>query len=348
MPTSVAASCWNSISLPARRTHSPVEVSASPRMREAHAGVPQDRDEGARDLLARADRTTAPSRRRTGSRGRPHRAAVATTRHVEAARPVAARVRRQAPGVALRLVGVEHRLQLVRELAVHHHPVLAHAVEARQVLELDRAGGLAVAAGRAGPQRVLADDVADERRQRVLSAFARRRSPRAARAGGASGCRCTHFSDSGLPVRNVGQASLQRPHSVQVKASSPSFQVRSRAVRTPTCRSRLGVVAHQLARGRPSARALAGRPRRKIQRRQRGDDVEVLAGRQQHEERRTRRPSASSSDAGSRRAARPATAPRTPTASALPTKRERRARGAIAGIASRRTARSGSRRTRSR
>ncbi len=88
-------------------------------------------------------------------------------RHAELLRPGAARVGGEAPGIALHLVGVEDGLQLVRERAVHQHPLLAHPVELREVLELDRARGLAVAAGRAGPQRVLADHLADQRRQRV-------------------------------------------------------------------------------------------------------------------------------------------------------------------------------------
>ena len=38
---------------------------------------------------------------------------------------------------------------------------------------------------------------------------------------------------SDLPVAFAGQASVQRPHSVQVKPSSRSFQPRSAIVRTP-------------------------------------------------------------------------------------------------------------------
>jgi hypothetical protein len=38
---------------------------------------------------------------------------------------------------------------------------------------------------------------------------------------------------SGLPVFQAGHASWQRPHSVQVKPSSRSFEVRSAMVRTP-------------------------------------------------------------------------------------------------------------------
>ena len=95
---------------------------------------------------------------------------------------------------------------------------------------------------------------------------------------------CTHFCASGLPVRKVGQASLQRPHSVQVKASRPSFQVRSRAARAHLQRGRVGVVGQhrvEVHRRHPTRRRAAPQ----VQRGQRGDDVEVLAKRQDHEER---------------------------------------------------------------
>ena len=41
------------------------------------------------------------------------------------------------------------------------------------------------------------------------------------------------FGESALPVVNAGQASWQRPHSVQEKVSSISFQVRSAIVPAP-------------------------------------------------------------------------------------------------------------------
>ena len=45
------------------------------------------------------------------------------------------------------------------------------------------------------------------------------------------------FGLRGLPVFQAGQASWQRPHSVQVKPSSMSFQPRSASVRTPNVAS---------------------------------------------------------------------------------------------------------------
>ena len=245
--TSVAASFWNSISLPARRTHSPVEVSAAPRIAEPHACLLQDLDEGARDLLpARIERLRRADvvqviERLDLLRGR-------DDGHAESARPVAAGIGGQPPGIALRLVGVEHGLELVRELAFHQHAVLAHAEEPRQVLELDRARGLAVAAGRARPQRVLADDARDR------APAARRPTPSPATIGS----RCVDqvllqavvapiSCARGLPVRKVGQASLQRPHSVQVndvEAFLPGEVLRRTA---PISHRRLvGILPHHL------------------------------------------------------------------------------------------------------
>jgi hypothetical protein len=61
----------------------------------------------------------------------------------------------------------------VREFSVHHHPMLAHPEESRQVLEFDWTGRLAVAAGRARPKRVLADHATDQRRQRIGAGLVR-------------------------------------------------------------------------------------------------------------------------------------------------------------------------------
>ena len=134
---------------------------------EAHPRLLKDADEGARDLLAarverhrRADVEQAVDPGNVGGAG--------DHRHAEALGPVAAVAGRQAPRIALRFVGLEHPLQLVRELARDHHLVLAHAKELVEVLELDRARRLAVAAGRAGPERLRADHRVDQRRQLVL------------------------------------------------------------------------------------------------------------------------------------------------------------------------------------
>ena len=73
----------------------------------------------------------------------------------------------------------------------------------------------------------------------------------------------THFIDSGLSVRKVGQASLQRPHSVHVNASSPSFQVRSFAVRTPTRIASASAPSPIIFSRSMKGTVFAGLPRRK-------------------------------------------------------------------------------------
>ena len=55
--SALARSCWNSISLPARRTHSPVEVSRAPRIPNRTPACLEDARERRRDLLgARIER----------------------------------------------------------------------------------------------------------------------------------------------------------------------------------------------------------------------------------------------------------------------------------------------------
>ena len=51
----------------------------------------------------------------------------------------------------------------------------------------------------------------------------------------------TSLGESVLPVANAGQTSWQRPHSVQEKVSSISFQVRSAAVPAPKRMSSSGM-----------------------------------------------------------------------------------------------------------
>ena len=81
---------------------------------------------------------------------------------------------------------------------------------------------------------------------------------------------------SGLPVAHAGQASWQRPHSVQVKPSSRSFQDRSSIVLTPKrAVSRLEVHRRQLAARLHLAERGVEEGR---------DDVEVLGARQVDQE----------------------------------------------------------------
>ena len=246
---------------------------------EAHAAPAQDLDEGAGDALAarieghrRADVEEQVEARQVG--GRAHDG------HVEALRPVAARIGLQAPRVALRLVGLEQLLQLVRELAFDHHLVLAHAEELVEMLELDRAGRLAVAAGGAGPERLGADHAAHERGQlaarvgddrlalleqmaleAVVDALQRQRL---AGEVGRAGVLAAAAFGAGEGIEPVLPGEVAR-------AAHAGLHV--------------GLVGrlHQLLdvdRRHAVARSTAP----EVQGRQRRDDVEVLADRQQHEE----------------------------------------------------------------
>ena len=82
---------------------------------------------------------------------------------------------------------------------------------------------------------------------------------------------------SGLPVFQAGHACWQRPHSVQVKPSSRSFQPRSWSDFSPNVAS---------SRSRSIDRQLAARRELAVPDvRECGRDMEVLAERQVHEER---------------------------------------------------------------
>ena len=121
---------------------------------------------------------------------------------------------------------------------------------------------------------------------------------------------------SGLPVLQAGQASWQRPHSVQVKPSSRSFQPRSCEGLEPERRV-LGLEVHlrQLAARRELAEEDVREGRR---------DVEVLAERQVAQERGDERdvaPTTGRAKAGLER--RRATSVRSGTASAFDDERAR-------------------------
>ena len=99
--TRAVASCWNSISLPTRRTHSPVEPSRAPRMpkrtparcRMATKARAIFCPRGSKDMR-RADVEQVVQPGHVGRRG--------DDRHAQAGGPVAALAGLQAPGVALR------------------------------------------------------------------------------------------------------------------------------------------------------------------------------------------------------------------------------------------------------
>ena len=82
--------------------------------------------------------------------------------HAQVLRPVGARLPRHLPGVAVGLEVAERRLQLGREARLGEHEPAAHVHDLRHVLDEDRAGVHAPAAGGAGPQHIVVDDVADQ------------------------------------------------------------------------------------------------------------------------------------------------------------------------------------------
>jgi hypothetical protein len=244
-------------------------------------GVLEDADERACDLLParvvrhrRADVEQIVERR--------HLRGIAHGRHAEPVGPRRALGRRHSPRVALGLDRLEQVLELVRELACDQHLVLAHPKEAVEVLELDRARCFAVAAGRARPERLLGDDVADELRQlaagvagddavgaldempldAVVDHLHRQRFPgqvRRARILAAAALGAGEGVEPFLP-RQVDRAADARLH------------------------LRFVLGGHQLVEidaGNAVGRAATA----KEERRQRGDDVEVLAERQDDEKR---------------------------------------------------------------
>ena len=168
----------------------------------------------------------------------------------------------------------------MRELPFDHHLVLAHAEELVEMLELDRAGRFAIAAGGAGPERLGADHAAHERGQlaarvgddrlalleqmaleAVVDALQRQRLAGEVGRAGVLAAAAFGAGEGIEPVLpgQVARAAHAGPH--------------------------VGLVGrlHQLLdvdRRHAVARSTAP----EVQGRQRRDDVEVLADRQQHEE----------------------------------------------------------------
>jgi hypothetical protein len=155
------------LSLPARRTHSPVEVSRAPRIANLTPAVLR--------ILAKAVAIAWP---RASNDSGTHIEEI-----VEGACLVGAAQDVDAPAAAASHRGCRHRgpkdcfalhrrrrsRGAPRKLAVHHHPVLAQPVKLGQMLELDGARRFAIPAGRACPQGLVADYGRDERRQRVFN-----------------------------------------------------------------------------------------------------------------------------------------------------------------------------------
>ena len=90
--------------------------------------------------------------------------------HAQVLRPVGAGLPRHLPRVAVGLEVAERGLQLGREARLGEHQPAAHVHDLRHVLDEDRAGVHAPAAGGAGPEHVVVDDVADQGLLRRLRA----------------------------------------------------------------------------------------------------------------------------------------------------------------------------------
>ena len=173
-------------------------------------------------------------------------------------------------------------LQLVRELAGDHHLVLAHAEELVEVLELDRARRLAVAAGRARPERLVGDHGADQCRQLRLGVA--RDDQVAVREQMMLEAVVDHLQRQGLSgqvgrTRVLAAAALGAGERVEAFLPGQVARVAHAGVHL-----RLVLGFHELVevdRWHAVARAAAS----EVERRQRGDDVEVLAERQDDEER---------------------------------------------------------------
>ncbi len=117
----------------------------------------------------------------------------------------------------------------------------------RDVLDLHRADVHAGAAGRAGPDLALGLDVPG-RAAAGRSRFCPEPAARRRRAGRFSMLKRIILGERGLSEAKAGQASWQRPHSMQAKASRLSFQVKVRELSpapktSDSSRSRAGELA---------------------------------------------------------------------------------------------------------
>ena len=183
--------------------------------------------------------------------------------HAEPLGPGRALDLRLAPRVRRALDVAQHRLGLGREARIDHHQLAAQIDDVVDVLDRHRAGLDAGAAGDAVPDHLVADRrCRHERRQPV--ARPRARAGPSAKTWSRSPM-ISSFGESALPVANAGQASWQRPHSVQENAVEHLLpgQVGDRAgaeaqSRRPARRS-AAARAGRGARVRPKQTLIAGR-----------------------------------------------------------------------------------------
>ena len=164
------ACSWKRYSFPRRRAASPVQVSSSPRMANLTSASRRISTMARETFFWRSSNAPAQPTKKRYSKSPSARGAG----DVELLAPVGAPVRADAPRVALRLEVLEHAGRLVRASPPRPAPLAPQVHEPRDVLDEHRTGGLAPAAGGAGPERVRAGS------PRARRAAARRAPPCAA------------------------------------------------------------------------------------------------------------------------------------------------------------------------
>ena len=158
------AAAWKTYSLPIRRAGSPVQPSRGPRIAKSTPAAGSSRavdSRGAARALVEGRRAADP----VEDLGR--RLARREHAHAEAARPVGALGLRAPPRVRGALDVAQHRLGLGREARLDHHEVAAQVDDVVDVLDRDRAGLDAGAAGHAVPDDLVGDRGGDQRRELV-------------------------------------------------------------------------------------------------------------------------------------------------------------------------------------
>ena len=129
--------------------------------REALAGPPKELDERAHHLLVALVVRAGAADPEEVVDVVDRQAVLAEDGDVELPGPVAPRRAGEAPGVAARLEVLEQPPGVGLETVLGHHQVAAHVDDLRHVLDEDRAGLHAGAAGRAVPEDRVGDRVAD-------------------------------------------------------------------------------------------------------------------------------------------------------------------------------------------
>ncbi len=155
---------WKTYSFPMRRAGSPLQASRGPRIAKSRPAARSSRAVARRWRRAPARRRRPRSRPSRGARAPARRARVRARR---ALRPGGAVELRLAPGVRGPLDVAQHRLGLGRKARLDHHEVAAQVDDVVDVLDRDRAGLDAGAAGHAVPDHLVAHRAGHERAERA-------------------------------------------------------------------------------------------------------------------------------------------------------------------------------------